>query len=123
MDFARSVLAALDPLLVPVGFAPGQASDTHVIYCAGHDDLSDRFPGLPQSNDQPRDTGACIDLAVGHGRGVEVDFEGISLPDTFRALRLEEDASRAEELEGVPFEAAMAPLAELLARLLHAAAP
>jgi hypothetical protein len=34
------------------------------IGAAGHDDLSDRCPWLPQANKQPGDLGACTDLIV-----------------------------------------------------------
>src|SRR6478672_6791742 len=89
MDFAASTTAALDGLLTREGFMAGQASETEVIYCASHDELSDRFPRLPQANAQPRGLGCCIDLVIDQDEpGVQVVLEGEPLARTLRALRL-----------------------------------
>lgn len=68
----RVVSAALDPVLVPAGFAAGQYGDhveddedrptgSQVIFCAAHDEISDRHPWLPQADNQERGVGACVD--------------------------------------------------------------
>lgn len=123
MDFARSVSAALDPVLVPQGFAAGQCGDDQAIYCAGHDELSDRFPALPQSNDQDRGLGCCVDLVVDRvGDGLHVSPEVMSLADTLQALGLDDDAAAVDGLAGVPLDAALGALADILPRLFRAAA-
>ena len=114
LDFALSVSAALDPVLVPEGFAAGQCGDTQAIYCAGHDELSDRFPALPQSNAQVRGRGCCIDLVVDlAGDGVHVSLEGLPLTETLLAVQLYDDAAVAKHLVA----AARAPLAAVRERL------
>ena len=53
-----SSVAALDPVLVPVGFQGGQygeggddrEGDAQIIFCAAHEQLSDRHPRLPQAD-------------------------------------------------------------------------
>ena len=67
LSFGRVVSAALDPALMPAGFAGGQHGGdgrAQVIFCATHDEFSDRHPFLPQANDQDRGLGACIDLVI-----------------------------------------------------------
>ena len=125
LDFALSVSAALDPVLVPEGFAAGQCGDTQAIYCAGHDELSDRFPALPQSNAQVRGRGCCIDLVVDLdpiGDGVRVSLEGLPLTETLLAVQLYDDAAVAATLQGAPLGVALPALAEILPRLFRAAA-
>ena len=123
MDFALSVSAALDPVLVPEGFAAGQCGDTQAIYCAGHDELSDRFPALPQSNAQVRGRGCCIDLVVDlAGDGVHVSVEGLPLTETLLAVRLCDDAAVAATFRDAPLGVALPALAEILPRLFRAAA-
>lgn len=121
MDFAASTTAALDGLLTTEGFMAGQASETEVIYCAGHDELSDRFPRLPQANAQPRGIGRCIDLVIDqHGPGLEVVLEGEPLPRTLRALHLDEAAQSVEKLATVPLAAALESLVDVLPQLFRA---
>ena len=60
--------AALDPVLVPYGFAPGQAGasagSAQVIWCAGYDEVSAHYPQLPPSGEQERGRGACVDVVL-----------------------------------------------------------
>ena len=62
----------------------------------------------------------CVDLTVTitDGSLTEVDFEGLSLAETFSALGRREDAQAAERLLGTPAETASGPLAEVLASIL-----
>ena len=123
MDFARSVGAALDPVLVPEGFAAGQCGNDQAIYCGGHDELSDRFPALPQSNAQARGLGCCIDLVVDRvDKGLQVSLEGLALTDTLHAIALDEDAAAVKRLAGAPPDMALRVLADILPRLFRAAA-
>lgn len=122
MDFARSVSAALDPVLVPHGFMAGQCGDIQAIYCAGHDDFSDHFPALPQSNAQARGLGCCIDLVLDRvDHDLSVTFEGLALTDTLHALRLHDDAAVVDHLGDAPLDDALQALGEILGRLLRAA--
>lgn len=121
MDFAGTTTSALDRVLVREGFAPGQGGDAQVIYCASHDELSDRFPRLPQANAQPRGFGRCIDLVITNlETGLEVNFEGKPLSDTLRALGLDEAASSVDELAWAPLETVLATLVEVLPQLFRA---
>ncbi len=123
MDSARSVSSALDPVLIPEGFAAGQCWDTQAIYCGGHDELSDRFPALPQSGAQARGLGCCIDLVVDYAdAGLHVSLEGTALAETLHALRLHGDAATLERLEGAPLDdAALRALADILPRMFREA--
>ena len=124
MDFAAATTAALDHLLVGEGFMAGQGGDSQVIYCASHDELSDRFPGLPQANAQPRGLGCCIDLIIDcEHDGLQVRLEGEPLGDTLRELQLEEDAEVADELASMPLETALESLGGVLPKLFNASAP
>jgi hypothetical protein len=123
MDFAGRTTSALDGVLVPEGFAAGQGGDTQVIYCASHDELSDRFPRFPQANAQPRGLGCCIDLVVrSRETGFEVDFESVSLSDTLRVLDLEEAAGSVDQFAQEPLTTALATLVEVLPQLFRASA-
>jgi hypothetical protein len=122
MDFARSVSAALDPVLVPYGFMAGQCGDSQAIYCAGHDDLSDHFPALPQSNAQVRGLGCCIDLVLNQvDHGLSVTFEGLALTDTLHAVRLHDDAAVVARLGDAPLDEGLQTLGDILHRLFRAA--
>ncbi|WP_374969048.1 hypothetical protein [Terrabacter sp. BE26] len=124
MDFAASTTDALDGVLVREGFAAGQGGVDEVIYCAGHDELSDRFPGLPQANEQPRGLGCCIDLVIDRrGTGLQAHLEGQLLESTLRALHLGPDADLVEGLVAMPVRAALELLGEVLVRLFRAASP
>lgn len=124
MEFSDAVTTALNPVLVPEGFAVGQGGESEVIYCASHDDFSDRFPALPQSNAQARQHGACVDLVLREGaKGLEVSLEGAALTDSLRAVRLEDEAAAFDRHAGAPLDVALPLLAHILPRLFRAAAP
>lgn len=124
MNFVTSTTAALDRLLAREGFAAGQAGGSEIIYCAGHDDLSDRFPRLPQADAQPRGQGCCIDLVIEHREpGLEVGLEGEPLANTLRALRLDEAALATEGIGAMGVADALDALVEVLPQLFRAAEP
>ncbi|EWT06899.1 hypothetical protein N864_14430 [Intrasporangium chromatireducens Q5-1] len=124
MDFAASTTAALDGLLTREGFMAGQGGDTEVIYCAGHDELSDRFPRLPQANAQPRGLGCCVDLVIDqYEPGVQVLLEGEPLARTLRALGLDEAAQSIDEIGSMPLDPALETLVEVLPQLFRASKP
>ena len=55
MDVGRTISAVFDPVLVPAGFLAGQHGADQVIFCAGHDELSDRYktdPGFQRMVDR-----------------------------------------------------------------------
>jgi hypothetical protein len=96
--FADDLRAALDPVLVPRGFASGQGEGPQVIFCASYDVLADRHPRLPQIGEQPSGIGACLDLVVtddGLGHAT-FRLEGWSLGDSLRHVGLDEQAAGAE---------------------------
>jgi len=125
---ARLVSAGLNPVLTPAGFAEGQwgADDRNergqIIYCAGHDEFSDRYPWAPQANDHERGLGACIDLIIevsGMGTVEFVDLEALSLEETLRRVGYAEEASRSAELMGRPLAEALPALAAILQRMFE----
>lgn len=124
MDFAARVTAVFDPLLQRAGFARAQVAgdDEGVIYCAAHDEFSDRFPRLPQANEQLDVLGACVDLELDFGDGITAQLEGLSLRDTFLALELDGDAAEAAACEEASRDEALEELPRLLTRLLEAGA-
>jgi hypothetical protein len=128
----RRVSAALDPILTMWGFAGGQYGqggeerDTHylaceVIFCAAHDDFSDRFPWLPQSNQQPRDVGTCTDLIIqiSDGRFDSASFEHLSLEETLRVVGHTDDAGEVSRVQGAALDDALPILTGALERLFH----
>jgi hypothetical protein len=123
MTRGRVIGAALDPVLVPAGFAAGQHGHSDgsgsVIFCAGYDEFSDRYPTLPQANGQSRGMGACVDLTIDYDANglVEIDLEGISVPDTLREVGRPGDADAADQAVNQPVDAALASLASVLTRL------
>ena len=121
MDFAGTTTSLLDSVLVREGFAAGQRGDSQVIYCVGHDQLSDRFPRLPQADAQPRGLGCCIDLVITNGEaGLEVTIEGESLADTLRVLGLDDAAGDVDGFAEKPLTTALATLVEILTQLFRA---
>jgi hypothetical protein len=145
MHVSMLTARVLDPVMTASVFAPGQtgllpdeaaSSPGHaddrwpkqsgsVIWCATAEELQQELPALPQSHGQGiGDYHECADLIVTitHGNLTEVDFEGLSLAETFSALGRSEDAQAADHLLGVPAEAASKRLAILLASLLEPAA-
>ncbi|HEX8510878.1 MAG TPA: hypothetical protein VF635_15435 [Propionibacteriaceae bacterium] len=145
MHVSTLMAEVLDPVMTASVFAAGQnglapddvsghpcRSDDRwpnqsgsVIWCATAEELQQKLPALPQF--QAEGVGehhGCVDLTVtiAHGNLTEVDFEGLSLAETFTALGRGEDAHAAEHLLGAPAKAASERLATLLASLLAPAA-
>ena len=124
MDFGLAVSTALDPVLVPHGFAPGQSGSGQVVFCAGHDDLGDRVPRLPQANAQTAGSGCCIDFVVersDRGPVLWMDLEGAPLAGTLRVLGLDDDAATVGRIAGAPLDTALPVLADVLTRMFRAA--
>lgn len=123
VDFRRIVSAAFDPVLVPVGSGAGQGGETQVIFCAGHDQFSDRFPLLPQADDQPRGLGCCIDLVVERSDDgtVTLELEGMPLAQTLRSVGIHDAADAVERAAGAPLETSLPVYTEALSRLFPAA--
>jgi hypothetical protein len=128
----RVVSAVLDPVLVPAGFAPvvvlpggdDPPTPTQVIFCARHDELSDRYPRLPQADEQERGHGGCVDLVVrvtSEGTIDSVDLESLSLEDTLRRVGLDADVVAVAGIEGRPLLEAL-PVLEASLRSLFVTA-
>ena len=99
--FSDDVRAALDPVLVPRGFASGQGDGPQVIFCASYDVLADRHPRLPQIGEQQGGVGACLDLVVTDEDSGHVSFrlEGWSLGDTLRDVGLDDRAAAVDQAQ------------------------
>jgi hypothetical protein len=123
MDADQSVRAALDPVLVNLGFGAGQGGggdDADIIWCAAYTDFQRRFPTLPQAREEDHvGPYACVDLTVRLGLGcvIDVDLEGCSLVETFEALDRPTEAKQARRLLGSPAGVAAVDLVTLLADL------
>lgn len=124
VDFGRSMSAALDPVLGAAGFAAGQGGGDQVIFCAAHDELSDRYPSLPQSDKQSRGMGGCIDLVVhgDEGRFRSADLEGVSLDTTLRLMGEHEEADAVARQGGGSLDEVLPVLTRALIRLFGAPA-
>lgn len=124
--------AAVDPVLVPAGFLPGQGGGDDergqrgsVLWCGAYDDLFRDRPGMT-GGEQELGVGACVDVMVDLHRdagpwlisGVRVEVR--SLADLLWEAGDEAGAVRAEALDGAVLEPALPELADLLARLLSA---
>lgn len=123
----RLVSAVLDPVLVPAGFQGGQYGeggddqerDAQVIFCAGHDEFSDRHSGLPQANQQ-ESGGTCVDLVVevrADGTLARLDFEGTSLEETLRRVGLVADSEAVARVGGRPMTESLPVIEAALRRL------
>lgn len=127
--FLRSTCAALDPVLAPHGFAPGQAggstSEAQSIWCASYDDFAAHHPQLPPSGEQQLGRGACVDVVLtarddGTGwRVAEVALEGHDLGACLRVTGDEGAAARADALPGAPLDRALGVLPSLLDQMLR----
>lgn len=116
--------AALDPVLAPHGFAPGQGSasagSAQVIWCAGYDEFAARYPQSAPSGEQEPVRGACVDLVLtahddGTGwRVAEVALEGHDLGSCLRGAGDEGAAARADVLPAAPLDRALDVLPSLL---------
>lgn len=100
---------ALDPVMVVAGFLAGQGGGDldgtgQVIYCIGHDELSSRYPHLPQA-DTDSGPGQCDDLVIHIGAGGtldRLDLEGTPLPDTLRQVGLDAHAEAVSRVRARP---------------------
>lgn len=142
MHVSRLLADTLDPVLTASVFAAGQTGlhpdddsrdlgsyegpwpdqSGSIIWCAPHQEVQRRYPSLPQAHGYGIGVDYdCIDLTVTITRGsiTEVDFEGLSLAETFSAVGRHEEAQATDRLLGRPAEAASGPLRELLAALLE----
>lgn len=73
-----------------------------IIFCAGHDEFSDRYPQLPQSNHE-ESGGTCVDLVVAvraDGTLAGLDLEGTSIKETLRHIGLMADSEAVARVEG-----------------------
>ncbi len=125
----RVVKDVLDPVLTPAGFREGQwgtggdgrEGDTQVLYCAGHDGFSDRFPRLPQANQQAPGR-ACVDLVVEVradqtlGR---LDLEAIPVGETLRHVGLVADGQAVTKVIGRSMNESLPVIAAALKRLFE----
>jgi len=139
---SRLLADALDPVLTARGFAAGQTGlppegDTrdlgsfngpwpdqsgHIVWCAPYQEVQRRYSSLPQANGNGIGVDYdCIDLTVTimSGNITDIDFEGISLAETFSAVGRHEEAQAAERLLGKSAEAVSGPLRKLLVMLLE----
>jgi hypothetical protein len=118
--FSDDVRAALDPVLVPRGFASGQGDGPQVIFCAPYDLLADRHPRLPQVGEQQRGVGACLDLVVTDDDAGPVTFrlEGWSLADTLREVGLDDRAAGVDKAQQEDLASALHAVAAALEDLL-----
>ena len=118
------VRAALEPVLLPRGFAPAQGGSSdgalEVTWCAGYDALAARFPGLPSAGRQRVDVGACVDVVLTARRDgttwrlVSVELEGQDLASCLHHVGDGTAATRATALDGAALEPAVDALRELL---------
>jgi hypothetical protein len=142
VDVSALVARVLDPVLTASIFTAGQTGldpddassnlgssegrrpeqSGSVIWCAPYEAVQQKYPSLPQARGHGIGTDyACVDLTVTIDRGsiTEVDFEGLSLAETFSALGRHEEARAADRLLGTSAQTATAALAELLATLFE----
>lgn len=119
---------AVDAVLVPHRFAPGQvgADDRRgqLTWCAAADELAERFPWLPPGQERAEGRGAgCADVVVDVVRSddawlvSDVRLEGDSLARLL-ADRWPVDAQRAASMVGSPVVDCLVLLPSLLAALL-----
>jgi hypothetical protein len=118
--FSDDVRTALDPVLVPRGFASGQGEGPQVIFCASYDVLADRYPRLPQIGEQQLGVGACLDLVVTDEGSGHVSFrlEGISLVDTLRDVGLDDRATAVDQAQQRDLASSLDAVASALEDLL-----
>lgn len=129
MTVGHRVCAELDPLLTPLGFAPGQggADDgpLSVVFCAAPEDLAARLPWLAEllaEDIVEVGTIPCWDMVVeADDAGLaRVDIEGLTLVEILRGLDLRSDADAIAAQMGRSVDAALPVLAEVLRRLFAA---
>jgi hypothetical protein len=117
------VVAALDPVLVPHGFAPGQvattATDTGVTFCMAWLAFRERFGGLSGGRGDDPEPWWCADVVVEvrGGRLDEVRIDGHGLGDLLRAVGRDDLAPEAAGLD-LPTDLAAASKAAVLVAVL-----
>lgn len=139
---SRLLADALDPVMTASVFTAGQTGlhpdddspddgpvegpwpdqSGSIIWCAPYQEVQQKYPSLPQAHGQGIGQNyACVDVTVTITRGsvTEIDFEGLSLAETFSAVGLHEEAQTADRLLDKPAEEVSGPLRELLARLFE----
>lgn len=124
MDRGRLVTLALDPVLVPAGFLPGQGGAdgegaVQVVFCMAHDELSRRYPRLPQADQQQR-PGACVDLVVearADGSLTRLDLEDTSVEQTLLHAGLVADGAAVSQVGGRPLAESLPVIEAALRRL------
>ena len=120
----RLVTSALDPVLVAAGFQSGQDGEggdarggcVQVVYCAGHDEFSVRYPLLPQAHQQ-EPGGTCVDLVVevrDDGTLGRLDLEETSVEETLRHAWLISDGRAVGTLHGRSITEALPVIADAL---------
>jgi hypothetical protein len=125
----RVIKAVLDPLLMPAGFQEGQCGtggdgregDVQVLYCAGHDGFSDRYPRLPQANQQAPG-GTCVDLVVEVRADAtlgRLDLEAMPVAETLRHVGLVADGQAVAKLTGRSMSESLPIIAGALKRLFE----
>ena len=126
----RAVSAALDPILVPAGFAAAQYSEnaedgwrpSQVIFCADAEELSSRYPWLPQAVDYDPEHDMCFDLIVSvtnDGTIDDVELEVRALEWTLREIGGTAEADAAGRLTGTSLLESLPVLQQLLPRLFE----
>lgn len=145
MHVSRFLADALDPVLTASVFAAGQTGlhpdddsrdygsferpwpdqSGSIIWCCPYQEIQQKYPSLPQAHGQGIGQDyECVDITVTITRGsvTEIDFEGLSLAESFSAVGPHEEAEAADRLLGKPAAAVSGPLRELLARLFETTA-
>jgi hypothetical protein len=123
-DFADHLRTAIDPVVVPVGFASGQGSTDQTIFCVDGDTFAAAYPGLPW-DELGGGPGTCTDLVVDGNLAAglhEARLDGIALVDLLRGCGLDGDADSLAEALGAPVQQVAPVVAAAFARLLVATA-
>ncbi len=124
VDRGRLVSLALDPVLVPAGFQGGQCGDdsegdVQVIFCAGHDEFSRRYPRLPQANPHEQG-GTCVDLVLdvwADGTLGRLHLEGFSVEETLLHAGMPADSEAVSQVVGLPVAESLPVIEAALRRL------
>lgn len=95
--------------------------EVRLVWCGSFDAVRRRYPHLPQS--QGNDPGGCVDLWVhidAAGLLSDVDFEGLTLSETFRRVQRPAEAEQVDRLLGLPADVGAPRLARHLVEVLRA---
>ena len=74
-DFETAVRAALDDVLLPLGFLPAQVSEGYAVWCAAKEELLQHAPHLADALAEVPERGGCVDVIVATAHG-ELVFGG-----------------------------------------------